>query len=145
MKALAPLTPMPTLRQELDRVFARFWDDDVLAPTSLSEWVPALDVAETEGRYVLKVECPGMEVKDIRVKVENGILTLQGEKKTEFDDKTNYVYRTERTYGSFTRSVRFPTPVDGNKVVAKLHNGVLTIDVPKVSAGKESNIPIQVT
>lgn len=144
MKALAPFSPVPTLRQELDRVFARFWDDDLLGTTALSEWMPALDVSEADGYYQVKVECPGMEVKDIRIKVENGVLTLQGEKKNELEEKTDYVYRRERTFGSFTRSVRFPTAVDGTKVVAKLHNGVLTIEVPKAVAAKESTIPIQV-
>jgi HSP20 family protein len=139
-----PWTGLPTLRQELDRLFARF-DEDMLKDVQLTGWNPALDVKESNGEYIVKAECPGVDAKDLRVRLENGVLTIEGEKKTEHEEESDRMYRRERSFGAFSREIRFPMPTDGTKVKAHLANGVLTLKVPKsASAPKESNIPIQV-
>jgi HSP20 family protein len=145
VNAFPPFAPLPTIRQELDRVFARLWDADARALASNSEWAPVLDVAETNADYLLLVECPGVAPADIRIQVENSVLTLQGERRSDFDETVNYVHRRERACGSFARSVRFPTAIDGTLVVATLRGGVLTIRAPKCAAAKECTTTIQVT
>ena len=142
MKALTPWIRMPTLRQELDRLFARF-DDDLPVPSALADWSPTLDVTEVDGTFVVKVECPGVEAKDLHVRVENDLLTIEGEKRTELEEKTDRSWRRERSFGSFAREIRFPMPTDGTRVKARLANGVLTLTVPKAAVAKASTIPIQ--
>ena len=144
MKALIPWTNLPTLRQELDRFFTRI-DDDLLGPVSFTEWMPSMDVSESNGEFVVKVECPGMEAKDLHVRMENGILTVSGEKKSDREEKSERAYRYERMFGAFSRDIRFPKPTDGSKIKARLANGVLTLTVPKsASPAQQDNIPIQV-
>ena len=144
MKALAPWTNLPTLRQELDRFFSRF-DDETLAPGVLADWMPAMDITESNGDFVVKAECPGMDVKDIHVRMENGVLTIEGEKKSDREVKSDRSYRHERTFGSFSRDIRFPKPTDGSRIKARLVNGVLTLTVPKAaSAAGQGNVPIEV-
>ena len=142
MKALTPWTPLPTLRQELDRLFARF-DDDFVVPSAFADWTPMVDVTEANGEYVVKTECPGVEPKDLRVRMENDVLTIEGEKKADLEEKTDKTWRRERTFGSFAREIRFPTSTDGTGVKARLVNGVLTLKVPKAAVAKASSIPIQ--
>jgi len=143
MKALAPWTRVPTLRQELDHLFSRF-DDDLPVPSPFADWTPALDVTEANGTFVVKAECPGVELKDLRVRMDHDILTIEGEKKAEVEEKTDRTWRRERSYGSFTREIRFPTAVDGTNVKARLVNGVLMLTIPKAAVAKASTIPIQV-
>jgi HSP20 family protein len=144
MKALMPWTNLPTLRQELDRIFTRF-DEDAFTPVSLADWMPSMDVTESNGDFVVKLECPGMEAKDLHVRMENGVLTVEGEKKADREEKTDRTYRHERTFGSFSREIRLPKPTDGSKIKAGLANGVLTLTVPKAAeAAGKNEIPIQV-
>lgn len=143
MKELMPFTNLPTLRQEFDRFLTRF-DEDMKSPSTLSEWMPTMDVTESNGDFLVKAECPGLEVKDIHVRMDDGILTIEGEKKLEREEKSDRSYRRERTFGSFSRAIRFPKATDGTKIKAKLANGVLTLTVPKsheVTGLKD--IPIQ--
>jgi HSP20 family protein len=143
MKALTPWTNLPTLRQELDRFFSHF-DDDTLAPALLSDWVPSMDISESNGDFVVKAECPGMDAKDLHIRMENGVLTIEGEKKSDREVKSDRSYRHERSFGSFSREIRFPKPTDGSKVKARLTNGVLTLTVPKsASAAGQKDIPIE--
>lgn len=144
MKALAPWTRLPTLRQELDRLFSGL-DEDVLAPAAIADWMPSVEITETDAEFVVKAECPGMDVKDIRVRMEDGVLTIEGEKKSDREVNSDRCHRQERTFGSFSRGIRFPRPTDGSKVKARLANGVLTLTVPKAaSAAGRDSIPIQV-
>ena len=144
MKTLMPLTNLPTFRQELDRFFSRF-EDEPFAPATLAEWMPSMDVTESNGEFIVKVECPGMDVKDLHVRMENGLLTVEGEKKSDREEKSERSYRRERLFGSFSRDLRLPKPTDGTKIKAHLVNGVLTLTVPKaVSAAEKKDIPILV-
>lgn len=145
MNARTSWTGLPLLRQEIDRLFTRF-DDDDLGPTGTRMWTPSMDVCESNGNVVITVECPGMDAKDIHVSLTNDLLTIEGEKKTETEtrEKKGRTYRRERTFGSFSRDIRLPMPVDGSKIKAHLVNGVLTLTVPKSSQARPSEIPIQV-
>ena len=146
MRSLMPWTGMPSLKQEMDRLFDRFgelkWDE---FPT-LGEWAPSLDLSETKDNLVVKMEVPGMDPKDIQISLQENLLTVKGEKKQEKEEKEEKeerYHRVERTYGVFTRSVRLPVAVDGSKVNATFKNGLLTVTLPKTPASKGTLIPIK--
>ncbi|WP_068109501.1 Hsp20/alpha crystallin family protein [Tropicimonas marinistellae] len=107
----------------------------------LSEWVaPAAEASGAENAYRISVELPGVAEKDIALSVEDGVVTLSGEKRTEREEKGETWFFSERQYGSFSRSFRLPPDADGKAVDARLKDGVLTISVPKRSlAGDPAN------
>ena len=143
MKALTPGNGLLTLRKEMDRLFDRIWDRDFFELPQLSDgYLPPLDLVETEQNIMVTVDVPGMDVKDIHVVVRENLLIIRGEKKFEVEKKNEKQYRTERTFGSFTRHVALPIAVDATKVNASVHNGVLTVLLPKTAAAKGTEIPV---
>ena len=140
MRTLLPENGVTTFRKEMDRLFDRFWEGNETQGT----WEPKLDVSETKEAFYIKAEIPGIDPKDIQVNLENGILVLRGEKKQEVERKEERYYRSERMYGTFVRSLRLPTPVDGIKVNASFKNGLLTILLPKAAEAMGQSIPIKV-
>ena len=143
MKALAPAVSLTGLKNEMDRLFERLWDGDY-APVTLGEWMPPLDLSESNEAMIVALDVPGFEPKDIHVTLREGLVTIRGEKKLELERKEDKFYRSERMQGSFTRIVRLPVSVDGNKVLATFKNGVLTITMPKVAEAKGTDIPVKV-
>ena len=106
-------------------------------------WNPAVDVFEDEDKLVVKAELPGIDKKDISVDLQNGMLTLRGERRHESEDKDGRnFYRREMSYGSFARSFRLPQEVEADRVKAEYVNGVLTIEVPKPEARKPKQIKV---
>ncbi len=108
-------------------------------------WAPAVDILETENDLVLKADIPGVELKDIDIQLENGTLTLKGERKFETDEHKKGFHRMERSYGSFVRYFTVPETVDSEQVHADFHNGVLTITLPKKEVAKPRAIKVQVS
>ena len=104
----------------------------------LSLFMPRVDTSETEEFIQVTTELPGMEEKDIDVSLSNGVLTLSGEKKTHNEEKTLRHYRTERSYGTFQRSISMPEEVEVDKVEASFKNGVLTVTLPKTTMAKKN-------
>jgi len=143
MRALMPFTGFGTLRKEMDRLFERFGDWEVPELRAMGEWTPAVDVSETKDAFVVKAEVPGMAPEDLTVGLENGLLTIKGEKKVEKETKEEQYYRMERTYGAFARTVRLPATVDGSKVNAAFKNGLLTVTLPKAPGAKGTMIPVK--
>ena len=143
MRALAPWTGIPTLKQEMDRLFDRFFEPRWEEFPALSEWAPQLDISETKDALVVKADVPGMDPKEIQISLQEQLLTIKGEKQQEKEEKEARYYRVERTYGAFTRSVRLPVAVDGSKVSASFKNGLLTVMLPKTPAAKGTMIPIK--
>jgi HSP20 family protein len=143
MRALTPWTGIGNLKQDVDRMLERVfegrWDD---FPT-LGDWAPSMDISETKDSLVAKVEAPGMDQKDIQISLQENVLTIKGEKKQEKEEKDERYHRVERSYGTFTRSVRLPIGVDASKVTATFKNGLLTVTMPKTSAAKGTTIPIK--
>lgn len=105
---------------------------------------PALDVIEEKEQYILKADLPGFNKEDIKVSVENGVLTIEGERKSETEHQDKQVHRIERTYGRFVRSLNLGTSVDNSKIRASYKDGVLQLIVPKSEAAKPKSIDIQV-
>jgi HSP20 family protein len=140
MRALVPETGMMTFRKEMDRLLDRLWDGDEI-PSGVA-WSPKVDFTETKETITVKAEIPGIEPKDVQLMLENGVLTLRGEKRQETEQKDERFYRMERSYGSFARSLRLPANVDATKATAVFKNGVLTIVMPKTAEARGKAIPI---
>jgi len=108
-------------------------------------WAPVVDIFEHQGNIVLKAELPGVDPKDVDVRVENNVLTLRGERKLDTEvDKESY-HRVERSYGAFSRSFTLPTVVDTEKIQAEYKDGVLRVTLPKREEAKPKQISISVT
>jgi HSP20 family protein len=131
----APLTPwseLENLQNRLERMLSgtlpRF------AAELPMEWAPAVDMKETEQEFVLTAELPGIDEKDVDVEVEQNVLTIRGEKKSEREEKQEkdgHWHVVERSYGSFARSFTLPPAVDGAKIKADFDKGLLTVHLPK--------------
>jgi HSP20 family protein len=105
---------------------------------------PALDVYEDKDDIVIKAELPGLEKGDIEVNMTDHTLTIKGEKKKEEEVKEENYYRSERSYGSFTRTLQLPTDVQADKVKASFKNGVLEVRLPKTEEAKTKEIKVKV-
>jgi HSP20 family protein len=139
--AAQPWQPFETLRREVDRLFDDFGSDFWRRPfRAISDFEPfsrkfalspAVDIAESDKAYEITAELPGMDEKNIEVKVVNGALTIKGEKKDEKEEKTEDRYLSERRYGSFERYFQLPEGVDEAKIEASFKKGILTVTLPK--------------
>lgn len=108
-------------------------------------WVPPVDIKETENELIFKADVPDLEMKDIDVRMENGSLTIRGERKFEAKKEEGGWHRVERAYGSFERVFTVPDTVDAEKVKADYKNGTLTITLPKKEVAKPRQIKVQVS
>ncbi len=113
-------------------------------PAGARPWVPAVDVLETQQELVLKADVPEVDMKDINLQIENGTLTLKGQRKFEGESKERGYHRIERSYGSFARSFTLPETVDPEGVKAEYKAGVLTITLPKKELAKPRSIQVEV-
>ena len=143
MRSLMPWSGLTGLKQDMDRVFDRFFESRWEELPALGDWMPKVDVSETKDSVVVKAETPGMEAKDIQVSLQENVLTITGEKKQEKEEKDERHHRVERSYGSFSRSMRLPAGVEAGKVNAAFKNGVLTVTLPKTTAAKATPIPVK--
>jgi HSP20 family protein len=110
----------------------------------LGQWIPPVDVIEQGETIRLVAELPGVKPEDVRISLENNVLTVQGEKKKEEVREDDKAYRFERAYGMFERSFTLPATIDANKIVAKFDAGLLTVVLPKVEAAKPRQITVTI-
>jgi len=150
--AVKPWRPLVNLRREIDRLFdeldSGIWRSPFrrsmfdLRPIGQREltWTmaPAMDVAETDAAYEITAELPGMDEKNVEVKLADGILTIKGEKHEEKEEKKKDYYLSERSFGSFQRSFQVPDSVDADKIDAGFKKGVLTVTLPKSAEAQKS-------
>jgi len=108
-----------------------------------SDWVPAVDVKEEDDRFVIYVDVPGVETKDIEVTMEKGVLSIRGERKNESIDEHEGYKRIERTRGSFYRSFALPDTADAERISAKGQNGVLEVVIPKMAPAQARRITVE--
>lgn len=138
-----PVDELMALRDRLDRTIVGRMnknEGDLFAST----WVPAADVVETKNSIFIRTELPGMNEKDIKVKVENGSLVIQGERKMEAETAEKGYRRIERSYGSFLRTFLLPPEAAPDRITATYTNGVLEVDIAKKEESKAKEIPIDV-
>ena len=135
---------LSTLRDEIDRLFEAPFAGLIRTSSLLSGWTPALDLHEDKDHFVVKAELPGMKRENIEVSLHDGTLSIAGERKGEENLKSVEVYRTERFFGRFQRTVSLPAPVAQDKVKADYKDGVLTITLPKTEEAKPKQIEVQV-
>jgi HSP20 family protein len=115
----------------------------LFAEPNARPWVPAVDIKETENELIFKADIPDIEMKDIDVRLENGTLTLRGERKFEGAKENGGWHRVERSYGTFERVFALPETVDAEGVKADYKNGVLTVTLPKKELAKPRQIKVQ--
>ncbi len=108
-------------------------------------WAPLVDIYEREGNIELKAELPGVDSKDVDVRVENNVLTLRGERRIDKEVKRESYHRVERAYGSFSRSFTLPSMVDTERIKAEFKEGVLHLTLPKKEEAKPRQISIKVS
>jgi HSP20 family protein len=110
-----------------------------------AEWSPPVDIVEDEKEYVVKAELPDVKKDDVKVSVENGLLSISGERKFEKEEKNKKYHRVERAYGYFSRCFSLPDAVDADQVKADFKDGMLTIHVPKSERARPKQIEVKVS
>lgn len=135
---------LTNLRDEIDRLFEAPLAELTRASQLLSGWTPALDVYEDKDNVYVRAELPGMKREDIDLSLHEGTLSLSGERKSEDKYKDAEVYRSERFFGRFQRTVTLPTPVAVEKVKAQYQDGILTVTLPKSEEAKSKHIDVNV-
>lgn len=111
---------------------------------TVADWAPSVDISETDEEFHIEAELPEVKREDVRVTLGNGVLTLQGERKEEREEKDRKVHRIERSYGRFVRSFTLPDLVDDTRVKAEFRNGVLHLHLPKSEKAKPKAIEVKV-
>ena len=138
--------PFALMQREMNRVFDSFSQNWGLGafPEFTGAFMPRLDVTEDAKAFTVTAELPGMSEKEIDLSISGDTLTIRGEKKEEKEDKNKNYYYSERSYGTFMRSVPLPRQVETDKVSASFNKGVLTITLPKTAEAMESMKKIDV-
>jgi len=142
-----PFKELDNLHQQLSAAFGRApWrrKDSDQETLPLATWAPLVDITEDDNEYLIKAELPEVRKEDVRVSVENGVLSISGERKIEKDEKTTRFHRVERSYGSFVRSFTLPEGTDGAKVKAEFKDGLLKVHLPKSEQAKPRSIEVKV-
>ena len=129
--------------RQMDRLFNNFFsrsfsDDDYPE----IDWSPSVDIMEKESEYFLRAELPGLNKDDVKITLQDNVLTLKGEKKEEVKEENKNYHLCERKHGKFLRSFRIPTPVETKKIDASYNDGILTISLPKTEEAKPKEIEI---
>lgn len=127
-----PWNRMQQLQREMSTMFdRRLSDKDESLPVATSDWAPAVDIKEEEKRFVIRADIPGVDPEDIEVEMENGVLSISGEKHAEHEEEREGYKRIERSYGSFMRRFSLPDTADPDSIKAKSKNGALEVIVTK--------------
>ena len=109
------------------------------------DWAPRVDVAETEREFTINAEIPDVKKADVKVTVDNGVLSIRGERHQEKEEKDKKFHRIERAYGTFTRSFRLPDNVDETGIDAEFKNGMLKLSIPKLEEAKPKAIEVKIS
>lgn len=140
-----PIAEAESLHTAMERLFDRLVVRPKLSPLPWSEadWIPAMDVEETESNFVVRTELPGMKKEDIKVSGSKDSLCISGERRFDGEEKKKNYRRVERAYGKFQRCVSLPSDVEWDKTQAVYRDGVLELTLPKAASAQAREIPIQ--
>lgn len=127
-----PFRELEEMSTRLNRVFGRSYPMSREAMTAF-DWAPSINVSETPNAYVLKAELPGVKKDDVKLQLQDGILTISGERRYEQDHKDEKVHRVETAYGSFMRSFSVPEDASADAIEANYKDGMLTVKMPKLA------------
>lgn len=139
-----PSRETESFQQEVSRLFGSFFDSQTGRADQRAQrrWVPAMDLLEDDGEYVLRADLPGVSEADIKIELEDNVLTVAGERRSEREERRDGYHRVERVSGSFSRTLRLPEGVDPESVRADLENGVLEVRIPKPQQRKPHRVAI---
>lgn len=137
-----PFRDLMSIQNEMNRLFGRTYGGDV-GESSRGAWTPALDVHETEEKFVITMELSGVSPDDVDISVEDSTLVVRGERKFYREQDEESFLRIERRFGEFTRSLTLPSTADAESIQASFDQGVLTIEVPKKEEAKPRKISIK--
>ena len=136
------------LSEALNRFLASPWPAFERTPLeealTVANWSPVVDIVENEKEYLIKAEIPEVRKEDVRLTVEEGALTIRGERFKEKEEKGRKFHRTERSYGTFIRTFTLPPDADEKRIEAKFENGMLNVSLPKSELAKPKAIEIKV-
>lgn len=140
-----PFRELEEMSDRLNRVVARVprGSNDNEAMT-MADWIPSVDISETTAEYVIEAEIPEVKKEDVRVTLENGVLTVRGMRRQEPEEKGRKYHRVERSYGSFVRSFSLPDEVNDAQVQAVFKDGILTLHLPKSEKAKPKALEVKV-
>ena len=140
-----PAREINSLQQEMNRLFSTFFDTPAgTAGNGGRRWIPAMDLVETEDHFVLRADLPGLSEGDVSIELEENVLTISGERKTEHEERKEGFFRVERATGAFRRSLTLPEGVDAEAISARFDKGVLEVRIPKPEERKPRRVQIQV-
>lgn len=137
-----PMRDLISLRDEMDRMFDSFWGEN--AGRDGGMLMPPVDMVENDDNFVVSIELPGLKKDEIKMTMQNNVLTISGNKKHEFESKEDTVHRVERSYGSFCKSVSLPSTIDSSAIKASYDSGVLKVTLPKVEEARPKEIAIDI-
>lgn len=141
----SPARDLLNISDEMNRLVNNVFTGDTSEATLFKgTWSPAVDISEDNNNFYLNLELPGMKKEDVKVKYEENLLTVTGEKKAEREEKDVNFHRVERSYGKFERSFRVPTRIVSDKIDADFANGILTITLPKAEEVKPKEIEVKI-
>ncbi len=141
-----PVTELNTIQNEMNRLFNNFFDVPAArnnSGTQARRWLPAMDLVETTDHYMLRADLPGLGDEDVNIQLEDSVLTISGERKTEQHTEQEGYYRLERAFGGFSRSLTLPDGIDPNSIQAHFDRGVLEITIPKPEQKKPRQVQIK--
>jgi HSP20 family protein len=140
-----PARELGTIQNEMNRLFNSFFDTPTTTGNgAYRRWVPAMDLVETDSDFVLRADLPGLSEKDVNIELEDNVLTISGERKSEHEERQEGYYRMERSSGSFRRTLTLPDGVEPDTVKATFDRGVLEVRVPKPEQRKPRKVAISV-
>jgi HSP20 family protein len=137
---------MEEMTDRLNRVFGTFPKHfELKEPLTVADFTPPVDIQETENEYLVKAELPEVKKEDVKVTLENGVLTIQGERNLEKEEKGKKFHRIERSYGTFLRTFTVPLDADETKVAADFKDGLLKVHIPKTEKARPKAIEVKVS
>jgi len=142
-----PFRELEEVSNRLNRVFGRspFRAGSERELLTSADWMPSADISETDKAYLIKAEIPGVRKEDVKVSLQDGMLTIQGERKMEKEEKGEKHHRVERSYGSFVRSFSLPDNVDESAVQAEFKDGMLNVTLTKSAKSKSRAVNVKVS